>query len=93
MRDEEQIVIPGTAQSEALSTAPGTLININRALEEELDLLPGIGEAYSRRIVDSRTVDGPFETIEELVERGVVPAATSEKIRELIVVEPWQYCC
>ena len=63
-------------------------MNINTATQAELDQLPGIGEAYSRRIVDSRAVDGPFKTVEDLVTRRVVPASTFDGIHELISVGP-----
>jgi competence protein ComEA len=92
VRDEEQVVVPrrGSAGApRAVATlAPGARLDINTATEAQLDQLPGIGEAYSRRIVDSRRVDGPFKTAAELVERRVVPQATFEMIRDLISVSP-----
>ncbi len=89
LRDEDQIVVPGGQRPKSTSsTALGNLIDINIATEDELDSLPGIGEAYARRIVDSRAVDGPFETTEELVDRGVIPASTFDKIRDLVVAGP-----
>jgi DNA uptake protein ComE-like DNA-binding protein len=48
--------------------------------------LPGIGEAYSRRIIDSREVDGPYASVDELVARKVLPAATLAKIRGQLTV-------
>jgi competence protein ComEA len=94
VRDEEQVVVPrlGGADSRrteaagATPLAPGEKLDINAATEDQLDQLPGIGEAYSRRIVDSRKVDGPFKSIQELVDRRVVPRATFEKIRDLVYV-------
>ena len=90
LADGEQVVVPrlrGAARPvEAL--APDAKVNINTAGASLLDQLPGIGEAYSRRIVDSRVVDGPFTTTDELVERGVIPRATFEQIREMVSVAP-----
>jgi competence protein ComEA len=90
LRDGEQVLVPGggraAAAAPAAALAPGEKLDINTATQAQLDQLPGIGEAYSRRIVDSRQVDGPFETTDELVSRKVVPAATYEKIRDLITV-------
>ena len=94
LRDGERIEVPSrSAPRGAASPAPAPLtagqpLNINTATLTQLDQLPGIGEAYSRRIVDSRSVDGPFKTIEELLSRRVVPASTFNGIRDLITVGP-----
>jgi competence protein ComEA len=43
-------------------------LDLNTATQEELAQLPGIGEELARRIVEHREANGPFETIEELME-------------------------
>jgi competence protein ComEA len=94
VRDGEKVTVPaGTspgAKSEvagAVATlAPGQRLDINSATVEQLDQLPGIGEAYSRAIVDGRLVDGPYGAIEDLTARRVIPAATFEQIRDLVTV-------
>lgn len=65
---------------------PDTLrININEADAEELQKLPGIGPAYSKRIVEWRNTNGEFTTAEQLLEiRGIGPVRL-EKIRSMIV--------
>jgi competence protein ComEA len=91
LRDGEQITVPAKpnrSSTTAALLAPGEPINVNTATEAQLDALPGIGEAYSRRIVDSRTVDGPFTSLDELVTRKALPAATLEKIRDQLSVGP-----
>ena len=92
VRDEEQIVVPrheaSTTAAPALLLATGARLDINTATLQQLDQLPGIGEAYSRRIVDSRAVDGPFATTDDLVGRKIVPRATFERIRDLVGVGP-----
>jgi competence protein ComEA len=90
VRDEGQVVVPrrpGAAERPA-PLAPGAKLDINSATEAQLDQLPGIGEAYSRRIVDSRKVDGPFRTTQELISRRVVPQATFDMIADLISAGP-----
>jgi competence protein ComEA len=88
VRDEEQVLVPtretARTASAAATLVPGTRLDINVATAAQLDQLPGIGEAYSRRIVDSRAVDGPFATTEDLVSRRVLPRATYERVRDLI---------
>jgi competence protein ComEA len=93
VRDEEQVLVPAREPERAsaslpLVLAPGARIDINTATAAQLDQLPGIGEAYSRRIIDSRAVDGPFASTEDLVSRRVLPRATYDRIRDLISVGP-----
>ncbi len=56
---------PGGQATELL---PGELININTADEAELDRLPGIGEALAGAITQYRRENGPFGSIEEIME-------------------------
>lgn len=61
-------------------------ININKADAEELQKLPGIGPAYSVRIVEWRNTHGEFTHAEQLLEiRGIGPARL-EKIKPMIVL-------
>jgi competence protein ComEA len=93
MRDGEQVVIPEktrrTAAAAPVSTlAPGARLDLNKATEAQLDALPGIGATYAKRIVDSRAVDGPFKSAQDLVDRRIVPRATYEKLRDIVMVSP-----
>jgi competence protein ComEA len=73
-----------TASSQA-RTISGP-ININTASPEELDLLPGIGPAIAQRIVEYRTTNGPFRSIEEIKQVSGIGDKLFEKIRDLITV-------
>ncbi len=53
-------------------------IDLNTASEKQLQELPGIGAAYSRKIVAAR----PLKTMKDLSKLGI-PAPTIEKIRPL----------
>ena len=91
LHDEDQVVVPRLGQpvSDVAGIVSGDALNINSATAAELDdKLPGIGEVYSQRIVDSRTAVGPFTSITDLVTRNLIPQATYERIRELISVGP-----
>jgi competence protein ComEA len=83
LRDGERIDVPGGSGTEAASAPPPVngLVDVNTATQSQLMALPGIGEAYSRRVIDSREVDGPYTSGDELVTRKVLPAATLAKIR------------
>ena len=93
VHDEDQVVVPRvgeqpTASQAASASADGAPIDINTASAAVLDSLPGIGEVYSSRIVDSRAANGPFQSTEDLVTRKLIPSATYEKIKLLITVSP-----
>jgi len=93
VHDEDQVVVPRVGEQPAASqaasaSADGAPIDINTASAAVLDSLPGIGEVYSSRIVDSRAANGPFQSTEDLVTRKLIPSATYEKIKLLITVSP-----
>jgi DNA uptake protein ComE-like DNA-binding protein len=58
-------------------------IDINSATAAELETLPGIGEAYSKKIVDGR----PYKRKDDLVKKKIVPQATYDKIKDQIVAK------
>jgi competence ComEA-like helix-hairpin-helix protein len=64
---------------------PGPL-DLNRASEEQIEALPGIGPAVAARIVARRDSIGRYRKVEDLDSvKGIGPALI-EKIRPLVVV-------
>ena len=61
----------------------GDMLDINSASVEQLQTLPGIGEAYSKKIVENR----PYRGKDELVQKKVIPQATYDKIKEQIIAK------
>lgn len=75
-----------TASATALLAAvdPKTkVININTASIIELDSLPGIGLTYAQKIVSAR----PFNSINELLTKKIIPITTYNKIKAQIGVQ------
>lgn len=70
----------GAAGAAAVPDTGKRLVDINSATPQELDALPGIGEAYTRAIIEGR----PYKDKRELRWRKIVPRATFEKIRNRI---------
>ena len=56
-------------------------IDINTAAIDQLKAIPGIGDAYSKRIVDGR----PYANKSQLLSKGILPAATYNKIKDQII--------
>jgi len=70
----------GAAGTAAVPDTGKRLVDINSAAPQELDALPGIGEAYTRAIIEGR----PYKDKRELRWRKIVPRGTFEKIRTRI---------
>ncbi len=65
--------------------APGP-VDLNRATLEQLEELPGIGPSIGQAIIDHRDSNGPFRSVDDLLDvRGVGPARL-EQLRPLVKV-------
>ena len=68
------------------ASAPGALVNVNTATATDLEALPGIGEVIAQAIVDYRTENGPFTSVDALLDVSGIGDATLAEIRDLVTV-------
>jgi len=92
LHDGDQVsvpALPATAAPGEVDTSSGAsqLLNLNTATLAELEALPGIGPALAQRILDYRAANGPFATLDDLLDVSGIGPAKLDAIRDLVTVQ------
>lgn len=70
-----------------MNTTTGKLVNINTATLDQLDTLPGIGPSTAANIIQHRENNGPFASIDAIMDVTGIGPAKFGQIKELITVD------
>ncbi|MBL9031418.1 MAG: helix-hairpin-helix domain-containing protein [Phycisphaerae bacterium] len=87
--DSQRLSTPHPPASPASETPARTdpRVDLNTATAAELELLPGIGPALAKRIIDYRAAAGRFRSVEDLDNVSGIGPKIMERLRPLVRVE------
>lgn len=78
--------LPGPPAGAGGANAPAAKVNLNTATVADLDSLPRIGPTMAERIIDYRTTNGRFTSVDGLRDVAGIGDKTFEALKDLITV-------
>ncbi|MDI9636939.1 ComEA family DNA-binding protein [Kamptonema cortianum] len=86
LTDGAKLDVPQQGSAESETVTPGGPVSINSASQTELESLPGIGPTLATRIIEYRTVNGGFRSIEDLMQVKGIGQKLYDRIKFLVVL-------
>jgi competence protein ComEA len=93
--DAQQVLVPRKAPAAdgaavdpggGSTSGPTALVNLNTATAAELETLPGIGPVLAASILDHREQNGPFTSVDQLLDVSGIGEARLADIRDLVTI-------
>ncbi len=79
------VALAAAALAPAAAPANG-VVNINDATTAQLELLPRVGPALAKRIIEFRKANGPFRSVDELVAVRGIGERSLERLRPYLTI-------
>jgi len=85
-RRGEPVAGPAASPAATGGDEPAAVVDVNTAGPEELDTLPGVGPSTAAAIIEYRDANGPFASVEDLIDVPGIGDAKLAQLRDLVTV-------